>query len=156
MREPDFKGEGTAAWLLTPENTTPDHEASISSWLLTGPFHPAWNQWVLTMIHLRDIPGVKPATIKREGATHEVVIMSVDPKHPVTEAIAQAGMCKYLTPPDLMHQFECPDDATADRIAMLMARAVVDQIASPDSDFAGRWPQIIENTIAHERGEHAH
>src|SRR6185436_14739660 len=81
-RPADLTGPAGAAWIADLEKCRRerDHEATLWSALLRVPgAHPFWSWWLLTVLHLRDIPGVRPAHLQFEGAGHEFSIIAIDP-----------------------------------------------------------------------------
>src|SRR5882672_11318792 len=54
--------------------------AGIGNWFIDAPGQsPAWRHYMLSAIHLRAIDGVKPAHLREPGATHEFMMMAMDP-----------------------------------------------------------------------------
>jgi hypothetical protein len=134
---------------------TPDEGATLALWIVNGPFHPMWRWWQLAIVHLRPIPGVKPATLKRDGASHEVMILSLDPKRePDIDALDRGDYSTfpgYLTPPDLVYQVVGLDDEQAVTLAEHMIEAIVAGRLAPDSDFRERWHHALDQTAEHLR-----
>jgi hypothetical protein len=155
---------GTAVHLeIRPDLRNSD--MAIAWWLLTGPWHPAWPQFALFVVHLRDTPGRPPANLQFPGATHELVVMALNPGSPPRvqepEALERGDQVGHLEPIDVVHQFEATDDEMR-RLAELAARGCVDGILTPSTDDAReilreRWLASCVRTLAHMRGEaHAH
>lgn len=141
------------AWRMQVTPRRPDHQASIAAWLINGPYHPFWRWWQLAIVHLRPIEGVKPAAIHRDGASHEIMILSIDPNHPpdIDELEQGEGHLRYLTPPDLVHQVVGLTDEQACELVDLMIGPILDGQLSPDRDFRSRWEPILETTAEHLR-----
>ena len=58
----------------------PIASATIASWFIDAPGQSsAWRNYLLSIAHLRDIPGEPPAKIRAVGATHELLLMAMDP-----------------------------------------------------------------------------
>jgi hypothetical protein len=154
VKKPNLVGRIAQAWQLGLKPRTPDQTATIGAWLVQGPFHPFWDRWGIIMIHLRDIPDVRPPNKQFKGATHEFIIMSVDPEmpreinieDPQFSFVNKAGkrQTAWLSPPDVVCQVKLPSDAEALRIL----RTAVDRIIlngwSPDSDFRRDWQEQIK------------
>lgn len=80
---------------LDPDN--PRH--GTAWWLLTGPWHPLWTQFTLSVIPLRDTPGLPPAKLHYPGATHELLVMALNPCHIHTpQGLANDQPLHYLEP----------------------------------------------------------
>lgn len=161
MRLPTLVGRGGRAWemLYNLKPTDPsDWGATLSSWFLNMPgAHPFWSWWLLSSIHLRPIEGCRPPVIRTPGASHEFLIIALNPKFPspnVDQDVPET--LHYLTPFDLEHQVVGIDDAQAKHITMLMVRACVDGRMSPDQDFRSRWQAMLNTTAEHYRtGRHS-
>lgn len=154
MREPDLKNLVNAAWrvdISKPERT--EQIATIASWLVTGPFHPAWNYWCVIVCRLRDIPGVKPANKQYPEAEYEFMIVSLNPEHQ-PDPDHPATTFQYLTPIDVVEQFHGLTDDQAKGLCELAARVIVDGRASPDQDWRAWWKKCIKNTVEHIRTGH--
>jgi hypothetical protein len=152
MREPDVTGPAGKAWIMTAAASQPDHQAHLESWLLQVPgAHPLWQHWVMALVHLRDVPGVKPAHRQYPEAEHELLILSLDPGHPANPDLAAGERLHFLTPPDLVHQFHGLTDDRARQLGTMAVRAICNGHLSPDQDFRSVWRTVIDATVAHYR-----
>lgn len=159
MREPDFKGIAGRAWKIPhPKDGPPDWAATISVYLLNVPgAHPFWSFWALSVIHLRPIPGVRPAVITTPNASHEFMIVSIDPDWKPDEIVDDLGFSKglpFLTPVDVVQQFIVGNDEQAAALAELCVRTVCDGHLSPDQDYRRAWKETIVQTAEHLRVGH--
>lgn len=135
---------------------TVDQTAVVGMWLVHAPHaHAFWSYYVMSVVHLRPIPGVKPAHRIHDDVTHEFLVLALDPGHAPPDPLDWRWM-HYLMPEDVVEQFQVPDDAAAARICELAVRACCAGLASPDQDDRSWWRGSIAETAAHERGEHAH
>lgn len=150
MRDPDITGKVALAWESRAKPRRPDHNASLSAWLIKGPFHPAWEWWMLGAAHLRDIPGVPPAEKQYPEAEHEIMIVSLDPACYPPDPDVVEGL-KFLTPIDLIYQFDGLEDRQVIEILSLCARAIADGLISPDQDFRSQWQKMLWATVEHYR-----
>lgn len=140
----------------------PRNAASVASWLLTAPAaHPAWSQYSLQVVSLAPFEGLPTATLKFPGATHELMLVVIDPKAgPFTEARIRAGDwpgLPFLVPVNVCEQFEATDDEMRS-LAALCARGVVNGTLWPETaDAPSRvreaWLGSMVRTLAHLRGE---
>jgi hypothetical protein len=163
QRRPDCEGLHGRAWripMAAPgQRGRPDADATVDGWLLHAPgAHPFWVYWVLAVIHLRPLAGVKPAYVRLSGATHEIIIMALNPETQLPE-IEDVGRGEatfdFLTPIDVMEQFVVRDDAEAAQLCELAIRCCVDGMASPDQDWRSWWSRAIAETAMHLReGRH--
>jgi len=156
---------GTAEAVPLPD--VPEAAESLCTWLLTAPHaHPAWSQYLMPVVRLRDgIPGMPPPKRQFPGATHELIVIALDPEHgPYTPdnlrqrymdpGNSQYGRLPYLTPGNVAHQIEGSDDEGR----MLAAWGVTAGVLNPEtSDAPGRirgdWKASLVKTLAHIRGE---
>src|SRR5260221_7732159 len=133
MRTPDLQGQGSA-WRVTARGST-DSGATIDCWLVRGPWHPLWSFWLVSTIHLRDIPGQsKPAHKTFAAATHEFLIVSLQSAPSTPEVKPDPDdleTLRHLTPPDVAKQF-VGTDAEAVELCRLAVNAILFSGASPD------------------------
>jgi hypothetical protein len=162
-RTPDVVGTVARAWRIplaaVGQRGRPDADGTVDGWLLFQPgAHILWTYWAITTVHLREIPGVKPAHLKFNGATHEVMVMALNPEQPLPdlEAVGRGDASfSFLTPIDICEQFIVNDDAQAAQLCELMVHACVDGYASPDQDWRRWWAVAIADTAQHLReGRH--
>lgn len=121
-------------------------------------FHPAWDTWAIQLVHLRDVEGLEPPNLHYPEAEFEIGIIAIDPEQcPIDpDRIATLGGLRYLTPFDLVKQFDGCSDRQAIRLAGLMVREICRGAASPDSDYRASWEKMIEHTVSHYKaGLHA-
>jgi hypothetical protein len=154
---PTFEGVFGQSWRVTlppvGERGKPDFDGTVGGFLVRAPnAHPLWDHYMLSVIHLRPIAGVRPADIRLPGATHEFIIGSLNPEQPLPqtlEAHSDAFRLSLLRPIDVVEQFIAATDAVADEILELSVRAIVDGHISPDQDYRSAWKQSIAATAAH-------
>lgn len=159
-REPTRRGPFGEAWevALQPvgRRGKSDFDGTLAYWIIRAPqSHPLWWWYSMTIIHLRPIAGVKPAHIEIPGATHELALIALNPEQPVPNLEEmEAGnfsSLKHLSPPNLIQQFQVPNDAYAWYLGETAVKAIVDGIISPDTDFRSQWEQAIPETAKHLR-----
>jgi hypothetical protein len=163
--ETTFKGPYGRAHLI-PFPDIPEAAESVCSWLLTAPrAHPLWAQYNLAVVRLRDMPGFPPPLRQFPGATHELIVVALNPEHgPYTPENMrrfydgeQAGQLPYLTPVNIAHQIEGTDEE-ARRLAVFAAWGVTAGSLWPETGDApvrtrGDWDASLIKTLAHIRGE---
>lgn len=156
MHEPDIQGPFGRAWSLSHKSDVPDHTACLGNWLVNVPgAHPFWEYWLIVVIHLRDIPGVKPAYKKYPEAEFEFSIHSIDPERcPSPDPDGGVGF-PILSPVDVVEQFHGISDRDARRVAEAGVTAIVNGQVSPDQDFRSLWGMLITGTVEHfKQGAH--
>lgn len=119
-----------------------DHEFCLGSWLITGPFHAAWNQWLVSVVHLRGEKDGAPAKFVFPEATHEVQVWSLDPSQGTYDPDSE-DKPKFLRPVDIIQQFEAESDAAALGRIEVMMKAVTDGMLSPDQDYRSAWAKLL-------------
>ncbi len=150
MREPDLAGPCGRAWKMPNKNELPSHQAHISSWLVNRPgAHPFWQWWVVSMIHLRDLPGVPAAHRHYQDAEFEFTIFSIDPERCPNPQPDDPNGYPHLVPLDVVEQFHGVSDADASRICLSAIQAIVQGILSPDQDYRQSWKESIRQTVEH-------
>lgn len=153
---------GRAEQLQIPD--PPLGSETVTHWLLTAPHgHPLWSQYLLAAVRLRDnIPGFPPPKRQFPGATHELLVVALDPSHgpydrEVMARYAQTQGLPYLTPVNIAEQFTAVDDEML-TLAASASYGVVNGVLwpetadSPDAVRAG-WRTALAKTLAHIRGE---
>lgn len=152
---------GTAIRLET--DGLPNSEETVCSWLITAPaYHPAWSQYLLAVVRLRDLPGWPPPKRQFPGATHELLVVTLDPRDgPYDETVAaryaERGDLPVLTPVNVAHQIEGTDGEAAE-LAQLAAWGVVNGHLEPESSNGAEriragWKSSLVKTLAHIRNE---
>lgn len=157
MRDPDLTGPYGRGWQLKHRDDKPDYQASLGTWLVNCPTaHPFWHWWVVGMVSLRDIPGVKPAHKRYPEAEYEFMIYSINPEEcPNPEPDDPKGY-PHLIPLDVVEQFHGVTDRDASRILTSAMQAIVNGYLSPDQDYRQAWKSSLATTIEHFRsGQHA-
>jgi hypothetical protein len=123
---------------------------TLATYLLESKhFHPHWSRRLLSVIHLRPVPGVQEPVIRVPGATHEIMIASLDPEFYADHAtLPPASGFRILSPLDVAEQFIVPADQFAMRLLRIGVEACCTGISSPDSDHRYSWHMAIRETAA--------
>ena len=133
----------------------PDIDATVADWFIRAPGQsPAWECYTLGVIHLRPIEGVKPAVVTLPGATHEVLVVALNPAREPTPTDVDSW--EFLFPVNVCEQIHLPGDDEAVELARLCARAVVLGVLPAEPALAGAvepWRSSLIKTSAHLRGE---
>jgi hypothetical protein len=150
---------GSAERLKYPAD--PPH-ASIVGWLITAPvYHPAWSQYLLSVIHLRPVTDVPEPILQHDGMTHELMVLALNPEGGQLTAEVVAGPpgadWGYLTPVNIALQHTATD-AEMIAVADLATAAVVHGQLNPETADAPdrvreNWLAAVTKTLAHIRGE---
>lgn len=129
--------------------------SAVGVWFLHCPGQsPAWDRYLLSVIHLRPVKGAPPAHLAFPGASHEVVLFALDPRgNPRPEMPAS---WEPLTPWNVSEQVELPDDEAARVLGAKAATAVVHGMLPAEPALSGArepWRTSMIRTSAHLRGE---
>lgn len=150
-------GTHGTAHRVPPAHYRADSPAGLDSWVITAPcWHPLWSQYSLSVITLADLPGVPPARKQDPSATHELLVVALNPDHGPYDAktiTLTAGGLFFLRPVNIAAQFTATDDQARD-LAGLCARAVVDGLLNPETGDAperirAAWRWTIRRTLEH-------
>lgn len=163
--EPTYVGLAGRAWLCeysmpstASEADLATNESTLRQYLLHVPgAHPFWTWYFMAGITLRDVPGLSPANKQFEGATHELMVLSLDPGYPPplpNGEYGKQGQLRPLMPPDHVVQTMHVNDEQFGEMTELFVRAVVDGKLSPDSDHREKWRSTMMSTTDHYRGLH--
>ena len=153
---------GRAVGLEMPD--IPEAAETVCSWLITAPvWHPMWSQYLLAVVRLRDgVPGFVPPVRQFPGATHELLVVTLNPEHgPYTaegmDRYHRSGNLPTLSPVNVAEQIE-GTDAEATELAKLAVWAIVHGHLEPESSNGAQriraaWKSSLIKTLAHIRGE---
>ena len=116
---------GTALEVIPVTPLVPEHAATVAAWFLTCPRQsPLWERYVLSVVHLRPMPGVPAPQLVFEGATHELDLLALDPD-PDPQA-NRPETWRFLMPVNYSGQLRLPSDDAARDLLVRAAQAVVD------------------------------
>lgn len=119
----------------------PGIDATIRSWIVEAPWaHPMWHSYVIIVIHLRPMPGIK-TLFYVNNATHEIHLYALDP------LVFRTGLIKgdvtyypyCLTPINFAAQMVEKDDAAAVDKAFAAVRDICEGKLNPDTDARASW-----------------
>jgi hypothetical protein len=138
------------------------NQLSRGMWLINSPgWHPLWSQYVMSAISLKSHRDLPEAKLKFEGATHEILLVALNPDFPQTvgsiKGHAKTGKMPFLKPVNIAEQFECTDDEVR-QMCWYACRAVVYGGLNPETSDAPNlirenWLTALTKTLAHIRGE---
>lgn len=135
--KPDLTGQQGYAWRL-PDSIalrSGKPHAQVAQWVMQAAYaHPIWHSYVLSLVHLRPVSGLRPPLIMVPDATHEFMLYALDPGHPI-----DFERLRCLQPMNFAAQFKSDDDAAAIRRIEETVQDVIDGVLSPDTDFRWQW-----------------
>jgi hypothetical protein len=147
---PDMTGPLARAWRISHPDEAADHPASMKAWLVCQPAsHPHWSFYSVGAISLADVPGVPPANKHFPEATHEFLVVALDPSKPLPP-IKRWEKAAHLTPIDLCHQVVLDSDEHAQEIVDLLVRSACDRWLL-DEDHRAFWKRTLDTTARHYR-----
>lgn len=134
-------------------------DATVASWLVHAPgAHPFWDHYVFSIIHLRKTEGLPAPNLAYPDATHEMMIVALDPGESLPDPKTMITM-HYLRPVDFHEQCKLRNDADADKLLEVLVTLAVDNILSPDTDYRDAWTAAFWKTahrLCHEDAEQLH
>lgn len=151
---------GTATQLLLDPDVDDPAEitATCAAWFVYSPMQTVapWNNFILSIFHLRPIPGAdKPeAHVRVAGATHEVMMYACNPDSNPDPTRPTSWV--PLTPYNLMEQVHLNSDEQAVELARECAYAIVHGVLWAEPPLSGQvepWRSSLIKTTAHIRGE---
>lgn len=151
----DIQGPAGTARFVPYTSDEPRAAAHLCTYLIDSPgWHPLWTQYSLAVVTLTEAPGLPTPYLQFPGATHELIVFALNPDHHQTVATmldhCARGTMPYLTPVNVVHQFEATDDEMR-QVAWLAARGVVNAYLNPET--GSQWLTACVRTLAHLRGE---
>lgn len=139
----------TARRLESIAITRPEQAGTLASWLVTAPGQSSiTSDFLVAVVHLRPIPGAPPAPIRVEGATHEILVMALDPsarpRHDDQSTLVS------FTPSNVQMQWGGLDDAGAVDVTALLVAAVCDgwvQVEPPMLGDQSLWERALRGLV---------
>lgn len=153
MRDATFERDGRRAWLMTEYGEDVRPHTALAVYLVNADgWHIGWNWWQVSVVHLRDEPGVAPARKHYPIAEYEIQILAIDPSHNLPDPDAPLPQdIRPLHPFDLIHQFHGVTDEQAAEIAALVVERAVNENVPLDQDLRTFWQEAIDSTVVHYR-----
>lgn len=147
-------GTATKIDLSSMTSTRPDQQASLAVWFLQIPdAHPLWSSFLLSAVHLREVDGAPPAFKRFPGATHEMLVIALDPV--LEPRPDDVKTWRHLTPINVVEQFAVNTDDDAIAMTAALARACVDGLlfVEPEGILGARerWTTTVSSTSQHLR-----
>lgn len=148
---------GTAWRLVIPDR--PRSAQTTDWWLIHAPqSHPLWSHYVLCCVRLDDAPGFPPAKLRFPGATHEIIVAALDPRHgPYTAEAMPDKQLMWLEPVNVVEQFTATDEEMRHLCSSASWGVVVGALEPESSNGPERvrrqWLTALVKTLAHMRGE---
>lgn len=146
---PTFSGQGGKAWrarlLPVGQRGKPDADATVGVFIVHQPrAHPFWDYWCVSLIHLREIDGTPIAHKDWPEATHEFMVMALQPGRPLPALdITPDWKPHYLTPFDLVRQVQVSSDVAALSLLGRFVQLTVSGHMALDSDFRSTNEQFL-------------
>ncbi|MCJ2067786.1 hypothetical protein MKK75_03015 [Methylobacterium sp. J-030] len=130
-----------------PHLSTTEGKPFGATWLITAPWaHPAWSQYALALYDLTT-PSDPAPNIYLDGATHELLLVALDPSYPATTTrdMVEGRQLHPLSPPNHGYQFKAESDAAAVRRLQQIVDDIEGRCLSPDSDFRAAWDALFRD-----------
>lgn len=125
-----------AAVRCTIRPMTRDQEATLGAWLIHAPGQsPAWDDYLLMLVHLRPIDGAQPAMKQFPEAEHQITLLALDRRGRPRAADPETWW--PLWPLNGEVQFGGASDAEAQHALMLLALAICQGQLRAEAPHAG-------------------
>lgn len=139
---PTFESRWGKAWLCSDarRGEVPDWNGHVAGWIVEAPWaNVMWHSYLVSVIHLRPIPGVRPPVIHLPGATHEMMVIALDPGCARDPTVVNGDGAAFLTPLNFVGQFIAEHDAAALERVERDVLEIVDGNLNPDTDSRASW-----------------
>lgn len=157
--EPTYRGAYGEAWkidLASAHEVKP--HTSVVTYIIRAPGQALWDHYMVSVVHLRDTPGIDAAIKHAPNMTHEFMLIALNPE--LFPTPTDPNSWQHLEPLNVVQQIECGDDRQAERLADLAARAICDGFIPAEPSLPGElaaWRESIRMTAEHGRtGGHRH
>lgn len=129
-------------------------DAGIDAWLVEAAWaHPAWHSYLVTLIHLRPMPGFKDPVLYHPNATHELLVQALDPDGDRDRLLEESTgwHCKTLEPANFAAQLvEISDDLARERVRKAVEMICAGDL-SPDTDYRAQWVALFGDNMMKDR-----
>lgn len=144
---PTLEGPHGKAWekdLESMRKKYPDiQDTTVKAYVVEAAWaHPFWKHYFIGVISFADVEGIEPAEIRLEGATHEIIVVALNPDEIPTVDDNDA----FLTPINFTGQFKATTDEAASELLKFTVYEILNGILSPDTDFTCCWVQRFNET----------
>lgn len=151
---PTQEGPRGKAWAIDLDaaratlKVAPEADATVAGWIVEAPWaHPAWHSYLIVLLHLRPLADARPTIFHLEGATHELLVMALNPESPREPMITGKARTNWLEPANFAAQIIEPSDGAARDRIINAVQLIVDGKLSPDTDFIWQWSLLFGNNM---------
>lgn len=132
-----------------------DWHAGIGAWFIESApdvLDPLglFTRWYCGVVHLRDMPGVRPAHRHYPEATYELMCFTIDPDSGVSidtyderTRTGTADNAEALQPADIVYQWHGTNDKQAEAVGAAFVRAIVHGALSPSRPPSGQSGTMV-------------
>jgi hypothetical protein len=119
----------------------------VALWLIEAPWaHPLWHSYVLSLVSLRPVEGQPPPVCYFDGATHEMMLMALDPDEPRQPMFDEMAF-EVLMPANFGAQMIVETDAEATaKVAAAVAMIAKGEL-NPDTDAIAQWVGLFGDSM---------
>lgn len=104
--------------------------------------HPAWSDYVVSIVHLRPIAGLPADYLAYPDSTHEILVLALDPDHVADPADRKT--IRPLNPANLVHQLRSFSDRAACAVFADFCELLNNGSLSPDTDHIQAMRERLE------------
>lgn len=147
--QPSHTGQIGRAYRL-PDEVAKQKETCLACYFLDLPqVHPIWPRYQLAVVHLRDVPGLRPAVRWYPEAEYELAIYALNPG--CSPRPDDVGTWQQLQPANMVFQFHGTGGAGAAQLADEIAPLIVEgRLWVETSDVRGereRWEAYLKRHV---------
>lgn len=139
---PQKRSNYAAIWTLEVPALDPRSQATVGLWILKAPLaHPLFKDYLVSLIHLREIEGWESPSKQATHVTHEALVFALDPG--VEVGLDVGTHYALLEPINIDVQFQARNDVDAlAKIESLLCYVVAGEL-SPDDSCRHHWAHLL-------------
>lgn len=143
---PDLTGHVGRAWRLDLADfrkalgRSEQTDAAVAGWVIEAAWaHPVWHSYLISLVHLRPLPGQPEPDLAIEAASHQFWLFALDPAEPREAVLRGQVRPSMLWPANFAAQLAAPDDDTAIGFVEAAVLDICGGQLSPDTDYLHAW-----------------
>jgi hypothetical protein len=149
---PTIETEYARIWNISLlDKEIPKRLQGVGLWLIeAGWAHPLWHSYAMSLVNLAPSPGLPAPMLYIPNATHEMVLLALDPAQPRQPMIDDLNF-QPLHPANFAAQMIMPDDGAAIANVERALLLIADGQLSPDTDFIRDWVRLFGDSMMLDR-----
>lgn len=142
----DLRGHVGRAWRLDiaafrrAMGRSEQTDATVAAWVIEAAWaHPVWHSYLISLVHLRPLPGQPEPDIALAGASHQFWLFALEPAAPREAVLRGSARPSLLWPANFAAQLAAPDDEAAGAFVEAAVLDICGGSLSPDTDYLHAW-----------------